>query len=229
MKRITLIAVAACALTACRAPAPREAEPMKTTAASAWSPDFDPPRELTTPRLRLEPLAPRHARLDYEAAMGSREHLHRTLNWGSWPRADMTVEDNRKDLERHAAEFEKREGYAYTVLAPDGRRCLGCVYLNPPEELKQAGGDPAHPAARGATLAWWVIEAELPAGLDAHLVQTVLEWIERDFPIDLVALPVEGQNARGVEILTALGLEHRGPSAGGKHTFIWRRAQKQGS
>ena len=41
------------------------------------------------------------ADLDYAAFMGSREHLRRTLEWGPWPKPDMTLEANAKDLANH--------------------------------------------------------------------------------------------------------------------------------
>ena len=128
--------------------APREA----VFGGDPWSPSFTPPTLLTTERVRLEPLAPRHTERDHAAFMSSREHLRATLNWGEWPRADMTLEENRADLQRHWEEFLRREAYAYTVLSPDGTRCLGCVYINPPDE------DAAAPEedGRAATLAYWV-------------------------------------------------------------------------
>ena len=114
--------------------------------ASAWTTDFDPPAGLDTERMHLEVLRPEVAELDYRAFMSSVDHLQRTLHWGSWPSEDMTVEDNAKDLVRHAREFEAREAYAYTVLAPDGSECLGCLYMNPAED------DP-----RTVLVAYWVV------------------------------------------------------------------------
>lgn len=161
-----------------------------------WSASFEPPRELDTERLHLEPLAPEHTELDFAALMGSREHLRSTLHWGSWPREDFTVEENREDLQRHGDEFEAREAYAYTVLAPDRSRCVGCVYMNP------AADD--HP--RTISLAYWVIASELENDLDEHLLASVLEWIERDWPFDEVLVPVHAENARGHGIARARGL-----------------------
>ena len=42
----------------------------------------------------------------------------------------MTLDENRADLERHAADFESRKGFAYTVLSPGGD-VTGCVYIYP--------------------------------------------------------------------------------------------------
>lgn len=176
-----------------------------------WSPDFEPPRVLATARVRLEPLAPRHAELDFAALMESREHLRRTLRWGDWPRADFTLEENRGDLERHWREFEDREGYAYTVLAPDRSRCLGCVYLVPPRDG----------AGRDAMLAYWVSEPALATDLDAHLLGSVLAWIERDWPFERVAIPNHPDNARGARIGAEAGLT----AAEDGSVLVWRRSE----
>ena len=50
-----------------------------------------------------------------------------------WPHP-MTPEENLADLVRHAADFEGRTGFTYTVLAPtddDPPIVIGCVYIYP--------------------------------------------------------------------------------------------------
>ena len=65
--------------------------------------DFVVPLRLETPQFRLEPLGPEHNDADYGAWSSSVEHIHATPGWeeSSWPR-DMTLEENRADLQRHA-------------------------------------------------------------------------------------------------------------------------------
>ena len=77
---------------------------------------FTVPRRLETPRFVLEPLGPQHNDEDYAAWSTSIEHIRGTPGWegSSWPRP-MSPEDNRRDLERHARDFESREGFTYTV------------------------------------------------------------------------------------------------------------------
>ena len=62
------------------------------------------------------------------------EHIHATPGWeeSSWPR-EMTLEENRADLQRHADDFENRSGFTYTVLEPGGD-VVGCVYIYPPRD-----------------------------------------------------------------------------------------------
>lgn len=187
------------ALAACATPDPQSwagsrRAPLDST--PPWTAEFDPPTVLETARMQLEPLAPYHVQLDYAALMGSREHLQRTLRWGDWPRADFTVEENRADLLRHWQEFENGEGYAFTVLSPDRGECLGCVYLNP----SPLGG------ARSAMLAYWVIERELAKDLDRHLLDTLLQWFEREWPFESVLIAEHRDNGRGLELARAAGL-----------------------
>ena len=48
---------------------------------------------------------------------------------GRWPR-EMSLDDNRRDLERHARDFTDRKGFTYTVLDRDDD-VVGCVYIYP--------------------------------------------------------------------------------------------------
>ena len=73
--------------------------------------DFEVPLGLETPRFVLEPLGPEHNERDYEAWTSSTEHIHATPGWGDsrWPR-EMTLDENRADLQRHAEDFRTRKG-----------------------------------------------------------------------------------------------------------------------
>jgi hypothetical protein len=80
-------------------------------------PDFDVPTSLETPLFTLEPLGPQHSDADFAAWSSSREHIHATPGWedSSWPDG-RTLEANRRDLERHAEDFRKREGFTCSAL-----------------------------------------------------------------------------------------------------------------
>jgi RimJ/RimL family protein N-acetyltransferase len=195
------------------AAAPGCQSPASSSQADAWSPRFTPPRSLDTGRVHLEPLTPDHAPLDHAAFMSSRDHLRRTLHWGSWPKDEATVEDNRKDLERHRREFEERKAYAYTVLSPNRQECLGCVYMEPVK------GRP-----RDVDLAFWVVEPEVRTGLDEHLLKAVLDWIRRDWPFDVVVVSFHVDNTRGIEIAEQLHLPRGQPSDAEHVTFLWQRS-----
>ena len=136
-------------------------------------PDFVAPLRLETPQFVLEPLGPQHNEADYAAWSSSMDHIHGTPGWeeSSWPRS-MTLEENRADLERHAADFESRTGFTYTVLSPAGD-VIGCVYIYPvPDE------------AVDARVLSWVRASE--AHLDAPLWRAVSGWVESDWPFESV-------------------------------------------
>lgn len=136
-------------------------------------PDFVVPLRLETPQFVLEPLGPQHNEADYAAWSSSMEHIHATPGWekSSWP-SSMTLDENRADLERHAADFESRTGFTYTVLSPDGD-VIGCVYIYPDKE-----------EAADARVLSWVRASE--AELDAPLWRAVSDWVASDWPFERV-------------------------------------------
>jgi RimJ/RimL family protein N-acetyltransferase len=131
--------------------------------------DFVVPRRLETPQFRLEPLGPARNEADYRAWSSSQEHIHATPGWeeSSWP-WDMTLDDNRADLQRHADDFERRSGFTYTVLDPGGD-VVGCVYIYPID-------DDAHDAR---VLSWM---SATHADLDRPLRQAVRDWLATEWP-----------------------------------------------
>jgi RimJ/RimL family protein N-acetyltransferase len=137
-------------------------------------PGFDVPRRLETPEFVLEPLGPEHNAEDYDAWTSSREHIHATPGWGDsrWPR-EMTRDENRADLLRHADDFRNRTGFTYTVLDPTRRDVIGCDYYSPLP-------DSDHPAR---ALSW--VRAS-HARLDTALWRAVSEWLASEWPFGTV-------------------------------------------
>tara|TARA_R110002126_G_scaffold29583_6_gene97523 strand:+ start:3736 stop:4359 length:624 start_codon:yes stop_codon:yes gene_type:complete len=178
---------------------------------SPWAEAFVAPTEITTSRMRLVPLEPSLNALDFLAAQNSLEHLQTTLQWGGWPSRDATQADNEGDLQNHWNEFESKEAYAYSVLAPAGAPCIGCVYLNPDQD------DP-----RSLRMAYWVVESELENDLDVHVVDTVLDMIADTWPVDVVTIGHPEQNPRGIKILEQRGLA-RASDDPNVHVFQWKR------
>jgi hypothetical protein len=135
---------------------------------------FDVPLRLEGPGFVLEPLGPEHNERDYAAWSSSKEHIHATPGWeeSSWPR-EMTLEENRGDLERHANDFRNRGGFTYTVLDPDSRDVIGCVYIYPLP-------DGEHDAR---VLSW--VRADR-AELDVPLWRSVTAWVEEAWPFERV-------------------------------------------
>ncbi len=143
-------------------------------------PDFEVPLGLATSDFVLEPLGPQHNEQDYEAWTSSMEHISETpgFPWGTWPR-EMTADDNRDDLERHAGDFRDRKGFTYTVLDPGDRDVIGCVYIYPVR-------DTDHDAIAQS----WVRKSH--AHLDTPLWRAVTDWLEADWPFNAVRYAPRG-------------------------------------
>src|ERR1700745_2955117 len=95
---------------------------------------FLPPDGMIAEAFVLEPLGPQHNSADHAAWMSSIDHIRSTPGYsdGKWPpRGGMTLEENLADLRRHAEDFPRRRGFTFTVLDPDDRDVIGCVYLYP--------------------------------------------------------------------------------------------------
>jgi RimJ/RimL family protein N-acetyltransferase len=136
--------------------------------------DFDVPLGLEAAEFVLEPLGPEHNEQDYDAWTSSIEHIRATPGFpdGSWPR-EMTPEQNRADLQRHADDFRNRRGFTYTVLDPASREVIGCVYIYPWRDDEY-----------DASVLSWVRASR--AELDVSLWRAVTAWLESDWPFDRV-------------------------------------------
>ena len=136
---------------------------------------FVVPLALASEQFRLEPLGPQHNDADYEAWSSSVEHIRATPGWetSSWP-DDRSLEDNLRDLQGHADDFEKRAGFTYTVLDPATGDVIGCVYIYPDASEQ----DDAR------VLSW--VRASRPE-LDVRLWRTVTEWLADEWPFERVA------------------------------------------
>ena len=101
------------------------------------------------------------------------EHIGATPGYpdGSWPR-EMTRDENRADLQRHADDFRTRKGFTYTVLDPGSRDVIGCVYIYP---LPDSDYD-------ACTLSW-VRTSHAPG---PPLWRAVTDWLESDWPFATV-------------------------------------------
>jgi hypothetical protein len=136
---------------------------------------FAVPLALATEQFRLEPLGPQHNDSDYDAWSSSVEHIRLTPGWetSSWPDA-RRPEDNLRDLQAHAEDFENRAGFTYTVLDPASGDVIGCVYIYP----DKSGQDDARVRS-------WVRASR--AELDVQLWRAVTAWLADEWPFERVA------------------------------------------
>ena len=140
-------------------------------------PEFKIPETLETGRFRLRMLTVNDVVKDYDAVITSKQHLHEI--WGpGWPEG-LTLEQNLIDLGWHQKEFQRRRSFAYTVVALDESRVLGCVYIYP---TRKAGYD--------AEVYLWARQSELAGGMETELIQAVKTWLAAEWPFKNAVLPV---------------------------------------
>lgn len=137
-----------------------------------WLPgDFVHPERTELPSgHHLRPIREADVDIDYPAVMGSRVRLWEKYgeSWG-WPPADMTFEDDRKDLARHEREIAAHETFNYAVLDEAETELLGCVYIDPPE--------PESPAGTDAVVSRWLVDDHVGGELERALDAFVPQWL----------------------------------------------------
>ena len=145
--------------------------------------DFRVPVQYQTSTFQLVPLGPEVVKLDYDAYMGSIEHLQKTLG-GKWPHAGLTMADAMKDMQSEEARFNARKSFAYAVLTPDKRKELGSVYVRP---SRKPGYD--------AQVTMWVIKEQFDKGFEEELLTAVKTWIAKEWPFKNVDYPGRDKTA----------------------------------
>ena len=167
----------------------------------AFYPEPHPvPTTLRTSKMLLAMLSPGHVELDYEALMESADRL-RTWSGTSWPADDFTIEGNLEDLTAHQREHLERDAFTYTVLAPHGDRCLGCVYITPVADLVDDNPHLADWPPGSAAVDFWVRTASLEEGLDRLLLDALVRWFDEAWEFDRVAFAVLQDNRSHRELL----------------------------
>jgi hypothetical protein len=139
-------------------------------------PEFEVPETLESERFRLRMLTVNDVDKDFDAVTTSTEHLQKVWE-GEWPEG-LTLEQNLIDLGWHQKEFQRRRSFAYTVVAPDESRVLGCVYIYP---TRKNGYD--------AEVYFWARQSELASGLESELESALRSWIQNRWPFTNPAFP----------------------------------------
>lgn len=139
--------------------------------------EFVVPESFLTDRYRLEMLSPSVAEIDYDAVMTSKVRLRNVFSKKTeWPKDDMSLEENVRDLERHEKEFKSRQAFAYTVLSLSREKCIGCVYI-----------DPSSVPEFDCEVYLWVRESDL--ALDYDLYNNIRNWLMSSWPFKKIAFP----------------------------------------
>jgi hypothetical protein len=133
--------------------------------------DFKVPLGLWNQWFVLEPLEVRDNVADYRAWTTSIGHIRSTPGFEgrSWPDPALTLEDNEREVARHAAHFAPRVGFIYTVLDPSDLNVIGCVYLYPSRTHEY-----------DVDVRSWVRADK--AELDKPLYEAVRQWLIDDWP-----------------------------------------------
>lgn len=140
---------------------------------------FDVPTGLEHEKFRLRMLSVDDVVKDFDAICDRVDEHGRPQ-----PPFVPTVARNLVDLGWHEKEFELRRSFAYTVVAPDGSKVLGCVYVNPSE-------------THDARVRLWVRRPAWDEGLDPLLEAAVRDWLDREWPFGTVDWPDRAAGAPG--------------------------------
>lgn len=144
--------------------------------------DFVVPERLEGPGYHLRMLSVEDLDKDFEAVVDSAERLKGLFGPESaWPEG-VTRDEDLIDLAWHQREFTVRHSFAYTVMAADESRCLGCMYIFPSE---RRGYD--------AKVFYWVRSGPETAARDGALGQLVRDWLADRWPFVAVAYPGRDQ------------------------------------
>ena len=131
--------------------------------------DFEVPDVLEHERFRLRKLTVDDVVKDFDAICDRVDHRGNPR-----PPFVETVAENLVDLGWHQREFELRRSFAYTIVAPDESRVLGCAYIDPSD-------------THDARVWMWVRRDAYEDGLDPVVEAALREWLERDWPFQRVA------------------------------------------
>jgi hypothetical protein len=168
------------------------------------------PATLRTEEFALRPIVADDTEMDYAAVMETREHL-RLWRQSTWPEDDFTVESNRKDVveleQRHAA----HRAFTYTVLDPDGARCLGCVYVFPTSATFLANstvtpvGDDEW-ADVDAVIFFWARLPQMEMGMDERLLASLRAWFRDEWKLEKTVYVTSKQFTQQVDLLNRTDL-----------------------
>lgn len=168
------------------------------------------PWGLTTPRLKLRMLRASDVVLDYQAVMASQAQLL-LRSAGRWPRVGFTLAENLADLEMHEREHRNREAFTFTVMRPDEKMCLGCLYLKPLDvtfSLLGAASPPLQFTEPASSASFWLRPEASAVGLDRYLLDTLHSWFQDAWGFTEVLLAANDGEQRNLQLFAAAGLPH---------------------
>ena len=120
---------------------------------------------------------------DFEAVVASAGRLKGLLDpESSWPEG-LTLKEDMIDLAWHQREFTLRHSFAYTMMAADESRCLGCCYFFP-----------VNTGQFDAAAFYWAREGEGAGARDREFGEHLKRWLKDAWPWQQVAFPGREQS-----------------------------------
>jgi hypothetical protein len=183
------------------------------------------PAGLRSARLELRMLRAEDVDRDLEAVEASREALLRRSG-GRWPRPGFGWRDNLADLVVHQIEHLRRQAFTYTVMAPGGGLCLGCLYLRPlAEQLERLVGAPpevvAAADARASGATFWLRPDAQAVGLDRQLLRLLRPWFREAWGFSEVMLLANDAEGRNRQLFETAGLSRSHQLSGAQGRRWW--------
>ncbi len=141
--------------------------------------DLNIPEEQEFKNYKLKKLTVEYVEKDYKAVMSSKKHLRTIFSSNdSWPKDDMTIEENYNDLKEHQEEFDSKIAFTYTVLSLDESECLGCVYIYPPVRDKT-----------DARVYLWATQEKLEEGFEEVMLNDIENWLKNYWQMKNIDFP----------------------------------------
>lgn len=168
--------------------------------------DAPVPEVLRTDEFLVRPLRASDVQLDYNAVMSSRTELL-LGSGGTWPREDLTLEEDLADLQRHEREHRERVAFTYTVMNTAETECLGCLYIVPLERLiGQDAERSQYLSDRTAYVSFWVRSSRLADRLDRRLLQALIPWFQNEWAFLHVLFIAQRIEERYIRLFEEMGL-----------------------
>jgi hypothetical protein len=139
--------------------------------------DFMAPTTFGGETFRVEPLSYYNMIQEYAAVEKSGKNIAMRLRKHEADYRGYEVQKEVIEIGWHMAERRRRHCFAYAIMSPDHKRCLGALYVNP---TKKRDYD-------ALVLMWTVPDA--PEGLDVEVYESLKKWIDTRWPFDKVGYP----------------------------------------
>jgi len=167
------------------------------------------PEMLRAPSFLARPLRASDAALDYAAYMESPDVI-RTHSGGRWPTEGFTLEENVALAAAHERDHHARRAFTFTLLTPDERFCLGCLYIRPLLALLRRAQAPswlfARVSERTALVTFWLHERHQHSDLADEVVLATSAWLGESWALDAHVYRVSPDERRSALALERAGL-----------------------